>query len=73
MRRVCRALLRDQGTAPDSAQAAIETAMAVILDVWHRSVLFRCAVAGPLSEVCAYTQSDGCSYVFVDLANLTCT
>ena len=40
MYKVCRALLRDLGTAPDSAQAGIETTVAVILELWHRSCFF---------------------------------
>ena len=46
--------------------------MAVILELWRGSCFFRCAVGGPLFQVCvcASTQSDWCSYVFVDLGLL---
>ena len=71
MHRVCRALLRDLCAAPDSAQAAIETTMAVILELWRGSFFFSlCRGRAALLSVCAYTQSEGCSYVIVDLGLL---
>ena len=71
MHRVCRALLRDYGTAPDSSQAAIETKMAVILELWRGFFFFSlCCGRAALLSVCAHAQSDRCSYVFVDLGLL---